>query len=197
VDLKAAKKALRQNKRALRQGLSDNNQAEASLALLNRLQQTHTYTRSKSIALYLAADGEISPHLIAEAAWAAGKQVYLPVISPAKDNTMQFVCYEPDTILNTNHFGIAEPAPVAECCIDAKDLDLVLLPLVAFDRQGGRLGMGGGYYDRAFAFMKLKQEGSTELIGLAHHCQETESLTLADWDIHLNAVMTDLEYITI
>ncbi len=196
MDLNAAKQALRQDKRALRRRLSEAEQNQASRGLLQNLLQNPRFRDSQTLALYLASDGEISPHLIARAAWAAGKAVYLPVIGDSQDNTMCFVCYEQDTALSENRYGIAEPVLTEQNSLDAQHLDLVLLPLVAFDRRGGRLGMGGGYYDRAFAFVKSNPVCSTRLFGLAHHCQETEALQLADWDIPLSAVMTDLESIT-
>jgi 5-formyltetrahydrofolate cyclo-ligase len=74
----------------------------------------------------------------------------------------------------------------------------VLLPLVAFDPQGGRLGMGGGYYDRTFAFLNGQKGGQKpKLIGLAHHFQQIPKLPIESWDVPLNAIVTDEQVIQI
>ena len=79
-----------------------------------------------------------------------------------------------------------------------KYMDIIFVPLVAFDRNGNRLGMGGGFYDRALAFTQNSTNLSRPLLlGLAHHFQEVERLTSKKWDIPLNGILTDQEFIKI
>lgn len=92
--------------------------------------------------------------------------------------------------LINNQFGIPEPLPSSHS-ISPQDLDMVILPLVSFDRFGGRLGMGGGFYDRTFAFRKENSGIKPILLGVAHSCQESERLSLDVWDIPLDVIVTD------
>ena len=123
-----------------------------------------------------------------------GKHCYLPVLHPSLECQLWFVEYTPTAVLKPNRFGIPEPDHRQAIRIAPNLLDIVLLPLVGFDRQGGRLGMGGGFYDRTFAFHKGKRN-KPYLLGMAHACQEVEALELADWDIPLFGVITDKELI--
>ncbi|HBP2722431.1 TPA: 5-formyltetrahydrofolate cyclo-ligase, partial [Pseudomonas aeruginosa] len=91
-----------------------------------------------------------------------------------------------------NRFRISEPLADAGRQRKAWALDLVLLPLVGFDEQGGRLGMGGGFYDRSLAYLARRKNGhKPTLIGLAHECQKVDRLALASWDIPLAGTVTD------
>ena len=93
--------------------------------------------------------------------------------------------------LRQNRYGIGEPAGLRYCAIAPAQLDIVLLPLAGFDKNGGRLGMGGGFYDRCFAFKKRSAQQKPLLIGIAHHCQEVSALPVDNWDIGLDMIITD------
>lgn len=199
---------LRKTLRQQRQSLSIDAQTVAADLLSQRLETHQFIQHSNNIAMYLASDGEISLAPAIELAWQLGKNVYLPVVSE-EQGQMNFVPYHRTTALHLNRYGIAEPFmdELSTSPLDASELDLVLMPLVGFDSQGARLGMGGGYYDRAFAFM---QEPSTELvspefsmpklkapklIGVAHSIQEVDTLDTASWDIPLDGIVTDKGWI--
>lgn len=186
-----SRQALRRYMRKRRNNLSDKQQTQAASDLLDLFEQHALLSTCEHIALYLANDGEISPHRVVQRAWEMGKHCYLPVISNSPERGMVFAHYDSQTKLKENRFGIPEPAVEADNIIAADALDLVLLPLVAFDHMGGRLGMGGGYYDRAFSFKAGYADQKPVLLGLAHHCQEKDALELASWDIPLTAVATD------
>lgn len=148
------------------------------------------FRSAQKIALYLTADGEIDPAPICHAAWRLGKTVYLPVLHPLRHDRMIFVRYRRGDRLLPNRLGIPEPA-TRRATARPWQLDLVLMPLVAFDRQGNRLGMGGGFYDRTFA-----KEAATHwprrprLCGLAHRLQEVAALPVNPWDVPLARVFT-------
>ncbi|MEH6470689.1 MAG: 5-formyltetrahydrofolate cyclo-ligase [Halopseudomonas sp.] len=189
---------LRQALRKQRRALTPQQQRHAATQLAQQLRNEPLFIRAKRIGFYLASDGEISPQPLIELALKMGKQCFLPVLHPVRHNRLWFARYRPESKLVKNCYGIAEPNIRLELRILAKTLDLVLLPLVGFDPQGGRLGMGGGYYDRTFAFKRSASspEGhaprrSPALIGLAHELQRQPKLELADWDIPLAAVATE------
>lgn len=184
---------LRRQIRARRRALSPLQQQRAAESLFRLLKRQPLFIRSRRIAFYLANDGEISPHLLLEQAQKMGKRCYLPVLQPGAENRLWFARYRTDTPMYVNRFGISEPLPDSGSLLQAPQLDLVLMPLVAFDRQGGRLGMGGGFYDRTFAFKSAAGVSAHKpyLLGLAHSCQEVAELELAHWDIPLHGVATD------
>ena len=147
------------------------------------------FIRAQHIALYWPADGEIDPRPLMHYALRKNKKVFLPRLRSGF--RMQFVEYKKNTAMRRNRFGI--PEPVQRVAVAIGDLDLICLPLVGFDRHGGRLGMGGGFYDRTFARRTANRKPL--LIGLAHHCQEVEELPCEPWDIPLAGVITDWEAI--
>ncbi|MCW8922583.1 MAG: 5-formyltetrahydrofolate cyclo-ligase [Gammaproteobacteria bacterium] len=180
---------LRQHKREQRRNLSDSQQRQHAEQLTERLLNQSTFVRSQRIAAYLANDGEINPAHIIEQAWNMGKQVYLPVLS-AHENSLLFAPFEKNSPMRRNHFGIDEPDCPAENWLSAEQMDLILLPLVAFDELSNRMGMGGGFYDRSLAGIR-QQENPACLIGLAHEIQKTTQLTMHSWDIPLDAIATE------
>jgi 5-formyltetrahydrofolate cyclo-ligase len=139
--------------------------------------------------MYLAVAGEVDCQAILERAVAAGREVYLPVLSgPA----LRFARYRPGDPLISNRFGIDEPAVDRLKLLSGRYLDVVLTPLVAFDLQGNRLGMGGGFYDRSFAFLRWRDAWRRpRLIGLAHHFQLVDKLRSQPWDVPLHSVITN------
>lgn len=189
------RKNLRLELRARRRALNPTQQAQASAWALRYLTKLPQVMRAQHVALYMANDGELDPQVIATQLWKMGKRCYLPVLRPDKERTLWFVEIQPDTQLAPNRFGIPEPDHHTNHKLPAHLLDIVLMPLVGFDRTGARLGMGGGFYDTTFAFKQQKPKGKPYLIGLAHACQEMDSLETASWDIPLFAIVTDKEII--
>jgi 5-formyltetrahydrofolate cyclo-ligase len=188
------KQLLRIKMRRERQNLSKQQQQIASKNLLKNLLSLTSFNESQHISIYLAADGEIDPLHIIDYCWAHDKAVYLPVLDPDKHNQLLFVRYLADTKMSVNKYQIAEPSLPYHQIKPAQELDLALFPLVAFDEQGHRMGMGGGYYDRSFEFKHLNEntkESKPMLVGLAHEIQKVEDLTTESWDIPLSNIITD------
>jgi 5-formyltetrahydrofolate cyclo-ligase len=185
----------RQQLRARRRALSDSERLQRSLALCRRLSRQALFHSSHNIAAYLPADGEVETQPLIELAWRMGKQVYLPVLVPFLGNRLWFARLEPDTRLVSNRYGIAEPELIHRQRIAPQALDIVLAPLVGFDRDGNRLGMGGGFYDRSFAYLlKRKHWRKPRLIGLAYGFQRLPRLPVQPWDVPLTAVVTDADW---
>lgn len=183
---------LRRNIRAKRRALSPEQQKSAAVALLRQVRQRHDFIRARHIALYLPNDGEIDPRPIIKLCWQLGKTVYLPILHPILHNRLWFTPYDPGTRMVKNVYGIEEPKLIPSSRRAAWSLDLVFLPLVAFDAQGNRMGMGGGYYDRTFSFKNGKgAQRGPDLIGLAHEIQRVEELPVEGWDIPLTSIISD------
>lgn len=172
--------------RQQRRELSAREQTLAAKKLLLKLARNPLFRRARSLAFYYPSDGEISPLPLMQLALQQGRQCYLPVVR-AHTLKMSFKRYRRGERLYPNRFGIAEPSPRARQ-IPAKALDVVLMPLVAFDEQGNRLGMGGGFYDRAFA--KLRHRRPLR-IGLAHSLQKVTRIEHASWDVPLHGICTE------
>jgi 5-formyltetrahydrofolate cyclo-ligase len=185
----------RQHLRSQRRALSPDERRRGADSLCSQLFRQPLFRNSRRIGVYLPADGEINTARIISRAWSLGKQVYLPVLVPFLDNRLWFARYTPHSRLVRNRFGIAEPDAVHRQRIRASALDLVLTPLVGFDGKGNRLGMGGGYYDRSFAFLRRRTAWhKPRLVGLAYAFQQLPSLPAQPWDVPLTAVVTDRDW---
>ncbi len=185
---------LRKQLRQIRQTLdSQTQQQNASLAFEAFKSYTdNRFPEPSKIALFLSQDGELDTRKCIEFLWQQTQhQVYLPVLETRDGLHMAFVEYRPDSIMKNNQFGISEPdVPFSEH-LTGRELDMVLMPLVGFDEQGNRLGMGGGYYDRTFEFKLKTPNQHPKLIGWAHSCQKVEQLPCEPWDVPINGIITE------
>ena len=168
---------LRKQMRAKRLALTSDEQAFAaqdiipkSLALIERYSAQH-------IAFYLPFNGEISPLALMDKLIKQDKKIYLPVLHPFSANQLLFLKYQGEAQLERNRLGILQPKLDVRNVLPLNELEMIFVPLVACDKQGNRLGMGGGFYDRTLA--QAKQLIS---VGLAHQCQQIEYLPLESWD---------------
>ena len=183
---------LRRMLRKARRALTPSEQREAAHGLYRQLAQHPLFRRAKHISLYLPTDGEIDPRLLLRAAQRRGKATYLPVLSAWPRTKMVFQRVRPGEKLLPNRFRILEPRVNISRQRKVWALDLVLLPLVGFDDAGGRLGMGGGFYDRSLAYLARRQSWrKPTLLGLAHECQKVDRLAQASWDVPLAGTVTD------
>lgn len=188
TDRDTERQQLRRQLREARRALSPGEQQQAARRLARHLKSRLWFQRARHIGAYLAHGGELDPlpALLA----APRKQLYLPHIriEPALD--MRMLSWTPGEQLLTNRYGIGEPDPRLHVGRPAWALDLLLVPLVAFDRYGNRLGMGGGFYDRLLAELGTRPR-RPKLVGVAYAFQEVVSLPLAPWDQPLDEVVTD------
>lgn len=138
---------------------------------------------------YWAVNGELPLHSV-QLRLAAGQVWCLPIVQP--DGGLRFAPWRPGDPLAPNRFGIPEPDVAATSTLAPADLLIALVPLLAFDRDGRRLGMGGGYYDRAFAF-RHAQPAPPWLVGIGFAFQEVDALPAEAWDVGLDAAVTEHE----
>ncbi|WP_028693231.1 5-formyltetrahydrofolate cyclo-ligase [Pseudomonas cremoricolorata] len=183
---------LRRLLRNARRALTPLQQLRAARGLYRQLAQHPLFRRARHIALYLPNDGEIDPRLLLREAQRRGKRTYLPVLHAWPRTHMVFQRFDAHERLRRNRFGIAEPVVNRKRQRPVWALDLILLPLVGFDEVGGRLGMGGGFYDRSLAYQSRRKSWKKPLLlGLAHECQKVERLTQASWDVPLKGTVSD------
>lgn len=172
-----------------RANVCSSEQKKASAIINEQLTQHPVFLLSQTIAGYKAIQHEIDPSSLIHEAWQHKKTCYLPVL---QGQQLIFCVYQADTLLIKNQFNIPEPSPPLNNCIAANDLDLVLVPLIGFTEQGQRLGMGAGFYDRSFSFL-LNSPRPTRpfLLGLAYEWQKLDAFTEKNWDVPLNAIITE------
>lgn len=153
------------------------------------------FLHSQRIACFFSSDGEIDTSPIIDAAFKMGKQIYMPVIRSFPKNRLWFTRFTATTPLKRNCYGIPEPIACKRDRIPLQAIDIVLTPLVAFDRCGNRVGMGGGYYDRTFAYLLRRSHWqSPHLVGLAYDFQQVNLLPTNPWDVPLFGVFTNQNY---
>jgi len=181
---------LRRTLRAQRQALSPEQQRQASARLAKHLRQNLNIHKARRIGLYLAADGELDPLPGLQGLRQRHSRWCLPALSRTHRQQLEFVPWQPGDPLYPNLYGIGEPDLRQHKPLPLWSLDLLLMPLVAFDANGNRLGMGGGFYDRTLANLRGKA-GKPLLIGVAHRFQQVESLPAAAWDWPLDGIVTD------
>jgi 5-formyltetrahydrofolate cyclo-ligase len=183
------KKALRRQMRTRRRTLSPAERAAAAKRVATRIWPLLQAQSCEHIAVYLAFDGELDLQPLIQRLWAAGKQVYLPIVTRLAPQRLWFRPYLADSAMRRNRFGI--PEPISGGMWPSRQLDVVLLPLTAFDRQGTRLGMGGGFYDRTFAYRRASLVSRPRLIGVGYQWQEVEQLVREPHDLPVQAIVTD------
>jgi 5-formyltetrahydrofolate cyclo-ligase len=178
--------------RRRRRALDPAEQRAAADRLSRQLGRHRLFRSARHVALYFPNDGEIDPTPAMGRAWRAGKRCYLPVLFTMMGNRLRFAPVEPDVPLDINRLGIPEPRVASHRLVDAIELDLILLPLVAFDAGGNRLGMGGGFYDRTLADrLHRRHWHRPRLLGIAHDFQRLERIESRPWDVPLDGIVTD------
>lgn len=179
---------IRRRNRALRAELDTDSRARAATALCARLVELPAYRAAQRLAAYYAVNGEIDLAPLIERALDAGKQVYLPNLDR---ETLRFSPYFREQKMRINRYRLPEPDVGDDEMLEPRELDLVLAPLVAFDAARNRIGMGGGFYDRSFAFRREPGCDRPLLIGVAHELQRVDALVPEPWDVRLDMVVTD------
>lgn len=203
---------LRRHYRSARQALSQEQQTKAARELVQQVKARDICKHAKRVAIYKTNDDELSTQYLIEYLWQQKLDVFLPVIHPFSRGHLLFFRYTPDTEMRKNQYGIEEPKlDITQLCLTS-DLDIIFTPLVAFDEQGNRLGMGGGFYDRTLASLlvspnsRLNQASKNiamqrasahnivKVIGLAHDIQKAQQLPRQSWDIPLPYILTPTQF---
>ncbi len=185
---------IRQHYRRLRANIPAQQQHANAKRLARNINSYLGNLKRYRIAAYLAVSGEISL-----SPWIESQlmhRVYLPKLYEPVQPNLRFAPLTPDTQWTLNRYKITEPKAHWGQTVHARKLDIVLMPLVTFDRCGNRMGMGAGYYDRALAFKNSRRYiNKPLLIGVAHSAQEHPGLTPNKWDISMDCIITEKEII--
>ncbi|WP_054177481.1 5-formyltetrahydrofolate cyclo-ligase [Trabulsiella odontotermitis] len=178
---------IRQHIRQRRRALTSHQQQHFAQQAAARMMAYSPVVMAHTVALFLSFDGELDTQPLIEQLWRAGKRVYLPVLHPFSPGNLLFLHYHPHSELVVNRLKIQEPKLDVRDVLPLNRLDVLITPLVAFDAEGQRLGMGGGFYDRT---LQRWQQHGLHPVGYAHDCQQVDALPTAQWDIPLPAVVT-------
>ena len=180
-------------RRTLRQKrllLSDADCQAAALSITKQIVNTSWFYRSRHIAFYQAIQSELDPSYLMQTAIDMGKTCYLPVCHPFCKKTLLFLPYVPGDPLKPNRYGILEPDLKTLRPRKPFALDLVFMPLIAFDVHKNRLGSGQGYYDKTFSYLRyFSTPFRPILVGLAYDFQKITNLHPQIWDIPMNNVV--------
>ena len=163
------KPKIRLHMRSVRRQYSQAQKADAAIRLCEQITQLPIWSRAKHIAIYYPKAEELDTQLIIRSAWENKKSIYLPVTNSASSD-MHFYPYQQHSQLSSGHFGISQPEVLGQPADTL--LDCMILPAIALDESGFRLGYGYGYYDR---FLKTRQKQITT-IGVAYACNRIEKL---------------------
>ena len=168
--------------------MSPEERARASEEICNRVISSGIFFSSHSIGCYLPTIDEVDTRSIIERGWRANKRIFVPVLR--KGRQMSFREISPDTPLQMNAYGVWEPL-TGEVMSPGR-LDIAIAPTVAYDDDNNRIGMGGGYFDRCFSYLRHRKNWlRPKLIGVAFQCQKVEKISPNAWDIRLYRVFSD------
>lgn len=185
-----SQKDKRQSGLAARRQLATSYRELASDRICESIRTSRRFRTAHAIALYWPMPDEVDVRRLYE--WAATRRcrVYLPVVK--KNKTLGFSEVTTDTQFRRNQFGIPEPDIAQGLEISPRLLDLVVTPLSAFDDSQNRIGMGGGYYDRTFAFRRHRRKWQRpRLIGVAFDVQRVAPITMNSWDVKIDTIVTE------
>lgn len=173
--------------REARNALSPKQQLAAAEALASKVIESIKDGNIGSIGVYLASDGELSLSPLIDYCWCHNIRVNVPVLHPFSKGHIVFCDYRPDSEMVNNKYNIQEPKLTCQTLTPLHELDVILAPLVAFDDDNQRLGMGGGYYDRTLA--AVTPEHKLAVWGVAHQCQHIPSIPCEPWDIPMDRII--------
>ena len=188
-----SKSQIRRKIRTLRKNLTETEQIRSATAIttfIANLVNSEQTTKISRIALFLSMDGEIGTHDAITQLWQMDIEVYIPRIHPFNPQQLLFIQYCADTPLKRSPLGMLEPELNCSKICPLAELDIIFTPLVAFDTQGHRLGMGGGFYDRTLAHHYHQHQQRPAIIGLAHDCQQVDKVPVELWDLPLKQIIT-------
>lgn len=176
--------------RSLRRSIKVSDQYVAAQLITNKILTLNSLHRSINIAIFISFDGEIRTDLIIQSLLSMNKRIYLPVLTDSKSQLLSFVQYTLSTPLIQNRFNIYEPKYNTISILPIEMLDIMFIPLVAFDEHKNRLGMGGGFYDKTLYYWNQRLDPIC--IGLGYDFQKIpiEIFPKNKQDIKLSKIIT-------
>jgi 5-formyltetrahydrofolate cyclo-ligase len=183
---------IRREIRARRRALSAKARAHAAIDFATAASNARLLRPHLRIAFYIPHEGEADPRELIRRARLLHCDVFLPIITSYRQSRMRFAPCAPSETLVPNRYGIPEPVRAKTRTIPVRRLDVIVLPLIAVDPRGWRLGSGAGYYDRCLRHLRIPRRWRRpKLIGLAYEFQRISHLTPQPWDVPVDAVLTE------
>lgn len=188
------KSEIRAKIRQLRRSINLQHSQQAGESITQSLIQNSTYQQSQSVACFISFDGEVDTRPIIQHLHQDGKTCLLPYLRPSKPNKLWFIPFNQGDPLQTNRFGIPEVQKGIQHAMRVSEIDLILIPMVAFDSHGNRLGMGGGFYDATLAHLNRSEFKYTRptILGIGFEAQKVEFIPAESWDFQLDSVITEV-----
>ncbi|HSD70928.1 MAG TPA: 5-formyltetrahydrofolate cyclo-ligase [Woeseiaceae bacterium] len=187
---RALQSAIRRDARQRRDTMPEADRTRASAIITNRVTRLPIFVRSRLVACYLSIGCEVDTSAIILRAWRMKKRIFVP--DTRHGARMTFREIRPDSEYSNGPFGIQEPT--GGLVMEAGMFDLVIVPVVAFDSANRRIGMGGGFYDRTFSFLRHRRIFlKPKLVGVAFARQRVDQIAPNPWDIRLFRVITEAD----
>ena len=186
------KQALRKEMRAKRRNLCSQQRIISDTAICHQLSRLTESRPTQNLAVFSPFDGEPDIIPFCQQMIETGCKLALPVISDQRENAREFHVWQANTVVKRNRYNILEPQNSA--AIPVSDFDMLLIPLVAYDRRGNRLGMGAGYYDRHL--QALRDLRTPLRVGVAYGFQEVDRINPNNWDIPMHMIVNESGYFT-
>lgn len=190
------KPEIREKLQQRRKQLNSASMLHAAHSVAAQIVQQTSFLNSQHIACYLTDDHELDTLPLMQCATTLHKNLYIPILDSENlkytESQLAFVPYKMSDPLVKNRYGINEPAHIANAR-SAEELDMIILPIIAFDPKGNRLGRGAGHYDRTLQFIKNLSAHAKKphLIGLAYEFQKIAAIEPDSWDIPLDLIITE------
>jgi 5-formyltetrahydrofolate cyclo-ligase len=185
-----SKKTLRKQLRAARGALPFAYRQHAARLALRQLIRSGLFLKGQRWGFYLPLDEEFDALPLLNEALHRRKECFLPITANRMAKPLRFARLDGQHGITRNRYGIVEP--YSRRLTNVRWLDVLIVPLVGFDDQGHRLGMGGGYYDATLSYLRSRKKWHQPyLIGLAFECQRAASIPAEPWDIRLDAALTE------
>ena len=186
---------LRRQLRLQRRALTLSQQQEAAAHIARSISRTRLLRAGAHVGVYLAQGREADLSVAIRRAHAKGCHLYVPCVTHMRHGRMEFVEFFPGTKLRKNIYGILEPVASHTARISVRQLDLILLPLVAVDSRGWRLGSGAGFYDRRLSHLRdPRLWRRPKLIGIGYEFQRVPRLEPSRWDVPVEGLITERGY---
>lgn len=185
------KKEIRKNILQKKGVLSSEIVTDKSLAMLDTMKKMDFYKNANNVMLYISFGKEVSMKPIIDDLQSRGKRVFIPVSVPATKALIVSELKDYENDLEVGHFGVMEPKEEALRPVDPSILDLVIVPGVAFDKRGYRIGYGGGYYDRFIP--RLPEKATT--VSLAFDMQLIDKIPTSHYDMAVQYIITEEQFI--
>jgi 5-formyltetrahydrofolate cyclo-ligase len=186
-DIKALKKEIRRQTLQFRNTLSKKERAEKSVAISERLFSLANFLEAKAALFYVANKSEVATEDMIRGSLVYGKAVAVPRTNTKERIIVPFKIEDFDQDLIPGYKGILEPDPSRTKGFPVDQIDIAIIPGVAFDTKAGRIGQGGGFYDRLIPTLNI----TTRKVALGFECQIVQQIPMESHDKHVDIIITE------